>query len=133
MLKRSTMLFLGGAAILLAAALLVGISDNPPGLVLMYAAMASFILAFTHRWRSTKQFMILLVASLVGFPLTAVLHNAFYALGELLPTIKPVAGAIHVVFFLAAILLCPVGVVIGAVGSVVTWWHHRRGPQGSTP
>ena len=44
---------------------------------------------------------------------------------------QPVAEVIHVVFFLAAILLCPVGVLIGAVGSVVTWWHHRR-PQGST-
>jgi hypothetical protein len=126
MLKRSTILFLVGGAVALAAAMLVGISDNPPGLLLTYVAIASFVLAFTHRWKSTKSFVILLVASLIGFPLAAVLHNAFYALGELVPAIKLATEALHVVFFLAAILLCPVGVVIGAVGSLVSWWQNRR-------
>jgi len=132
MLIRSTMLFLAGAAVALAAALLVGISDNLPGVALLYVAVTSLVLAFTHRWRVTKRFVILLVASLIGFPLAAVLHNAFYALGELAPVIKPATEALHVVFFLVALLLCPAGVLVGAVGSLVTWWHRRR-PQGSTP
>lgn len=132
MLKRSTLIFLVGSAVTLAAALLVGVSDNPPGVILMYLAIAGFTLAFVHRWKSTKRFVILLVASLIGFPLAAVLHNAFYGLGELAPAIKPATDVLHVTFFLIAVLFCPVGVVIGAVGSLVTWWH-RRQPQGSTP
>ena len=51
----------------LIAAFIVGISDNPPGLVLCYLATVSLILAFVHTWRKVKYFLILLGASVVGF------------------------------------------------------------------
>jgi hypothetical protein len=69
-----------------------------------------------------KSFLILLVASLVGFPLAVVLHNGFYALAEVASDVlglSQVLGFLEVVFFLIAIFVCPPGVLIGAVGSVV--------------
>lgn len=106
----------------LAAGLVIGISDNPPGLVLVYLAVSSWIVAFAHRWRRVKSFLILLVASLVGFPLFAVLHNVFYGLAEVTSDVVGLTqalGFLEVVFFLIALFVCPPGVLIGAVGSVV--------------
>jgi hypothetical protein len=106
----------------LAAGLIVGINDNPPGLVLVYLAVATGFAAFAHRWRRVKPFLILLIVCLVGFPLSVVLHNVFYALGEVAADVvglSQVLAFLEVVFFLIAVLVCPPGVLIGAVGSVV--------------
>ena len=114
------LLVIGGA--LLAAGLAVGINDNPPGIVLVYLAVSAWIAAFVHRWRRVKSFLILLVASLVGFLVFVVLHNLFYGLAEMASDIVglvQVLQFLHVVFFLIALLGCPPGVLIGAVGSVV--------------
>ena len=106
----------------LIAAFIVGISGNISGLALCYIAAISFILAFVHTWRKVKNFLILLGASFIGFFLFVVLHNLFYALGEMasgIVVLGPVLGFFEVVFFLLAILVCPPGFLIGAVGSVV--------------
>jgi len=122
------MLFLAVGCIALTAGLLVGVSDNPPGLILAYFASASFILAFSHRWRTVRSFVILLIVSLVGFLVAVVLHNLLYALGEAtkeVPAVKTAAEALHVAFFLIAIFLCPAGVLIGGVGSLIAWRRTR--------
>ena len=129
MSKRPTILFFALGCIALTAGLLVGISDNPPGLILVYLASASFILAITQRWRTVRSYVILLIASIVGFLVAAVLHNLLYGLGEVagdLALLKAAAEVLHVAFFLIAIFLCPVGVIIGAVGSLLTWRRRRK-------
>jgi len=111
----------GGCA--LVAALLVGVADNLPGLVLCYVAVTAFLLALVHTWRSAKRYLILLVASLLGFPLAVILHNLFYALSEVAAEfvgLVQVLGLLEVGFFLVAVLVCPPGALIGAVGAVVT-------------
>ena len=118
----ATLILLAVGCASLAAGLVVGINDNPPGLVLVYLAIATWIAAFAHRWRRVKPFLILLFVSLVGFPLSVVLHNVFYALGEVASDVvglSQVLVFLEVVFFLIAVLVCPPGVLIGAVGSVV--------------
>ena len=90
--------------------------------MLVYLAVSAWIVAFAHRWRRVKGFLILLAASLVGFPLSVVLHNVFYALAEVASDVAGLSqalGFLEVVFFLIALLVCPPGVLIGAVGSVV--------------
>jgi hypothetical protein len=126
MSKTPFLMFLGAGCITLAAGLLVGISDNPPGLILIYLSCASFILVFAHRWRTVRPFRILFIA---GFPIAAVLHNLLYGVAEMakeVALVKTVAEALHVTFFLIAILLCPVGVLIGAVGGLITWRRTRK-------
>jgi len=118
----STLALLAVGCAFLVAGFIVGINDNPPGIVLVYLAVSAWIVALVHGWRRVKRFLILLVASLVGFFLFAVLHNLFYALAELasdVVVLVQVLQFLHVVFFLIALLVCPPGVLIGAVGSVV--------------
>ena len=96
MSQRPLRVFLAAGCIALAAGLVVGVSDNPPGLILVYLAGASFILAFAHRWRTVRSYVM-----------------------------KTVAEALRVAFFLIAVFLCPVGVLIGGVGGVITWRRTR--------
>jgi len=120
--------FLAGAVVAVAAAFAVGISDNPPGIVLLYVASVCLVLAVTHRWRRVKPFVWLLVGSLVLFPVAALLHNVLYALGELsagAPLVRGTFEGLHVGFFLAALFLAPAGVLVGAVGSLLTWRRSR--------
>lgn len=121
-LRWTTLALIALGCAFLAAGLVIGIADNPPGLALVYLAVSAWIAAFAHHWRRVKSFLILLVASLAGFPLFVVLHNVFYALAEVASDVvglSQVLAFLEVVFFLIAIFVCPPGVLIGAVGSVV--------------
>ena len=106
----------------LAAGLVILTRDSPLGLVLVHLAVFSWIVAFAHRWRRVKSFFILLVASLAGFLLLAVLQKVLYGLAESaseVVVLVQVLGYLELVFFLIAIFVCPSGVLIGVVGSVV--------------
>ena len=114
---------------LLVAAFLVGISDNVPGLVLCFLAAAVPFVAVTRKWQRMKSFLILLGASLAGFLVFVVLHNAFYAFGvitERIPVFSDLMGFFDAAFFIVAVFICPVGVVVGVVGSVTLFIRRRR-------
>ena len=126
--RKVTLVLVTICCVSLIVAFLIGISDNPPGILLCYVAVTALILAFVHTWRQVKRFLILLGASLIGFPLFVFLHNLFYALGQMAAgviVLSPLLEFLHVVFFLVAIMVCPAGVLIGAVGSVVTYCKGR--------
>jgi hypothetical protein len=109
--------------VLLLAAFIVGISDNPPGLALCYLATVSLILVFVHTWRKVRYFLILLGASVVGFGVFALLHNLLYALAEIssdIVVLKHSLEFLSVASFLIAIFVCPTGLFIGVVGSMAT-------------
>jgi hypothetical protein len=59
--------------------------------------------------RRLKVFLLLAEASFVGLPVFGILHNAVSAL---LNTEEPV-------FFIIAIIVCPIGFLVGAIGSIV--------------
>ena len=50
-----------------AASLLVGVSDNPPGILLLYAGLTCLAGAWVWNWRSPREFWKLLLISLAGF------------------------------------------------------------------
>ena len=121
--RRITLLCIVICCVSLAAAFIVGISNNLPGLALCYVAAISIILAFVGPWRRVKYFLILLGASAVGFFVFALLHNVFYGLGIMASDIIVLhhfLDVLHVAAFLIAIFVCPAGFLIGALGSVVT-------------
>ena len=127
--RRATLVLIAMGCGFLAAALLIGVNDNPPGLALVYLAVAAWILAFARRWRRVRSFVILLGVGLVGFLLSVILHNLLYALSELaadMVVLSRVLGFLGVVFFIFGVLVCPPGVLIGAVGSVVMAVRDRR-------
>ena len=123
-----TLAFLVIGALSLAGGLLVGIDDNPPGLLLVYGAVTSFILAFAHRWREPRRFILLLGLSFLGFVVFAVLHNVFYAVGESssVSWVTSLMEVLHVGSFLVAVLICPPGILVGLIGYFMAGFRARK-------
>ncbi len=130
--RKITLVLIGICCISLLSAFIVGISDNLPGIALCYVAAATLILAFVHTWRQVRRFLILAGASLIGFPIFVVLHNLFYALGILAAGVillNQLLEFLHAAFFIIAIIVCPPGFLIGAVGSVIVYFKKREPQQ----
>ena len=108
---RITLILLFIGCLLIAVAAIIGIPDNLPGILLCYAGVASVIYAFIHHWKENKRFVKLLVASIIGFIVFAILHNVLES------TRLEIIGA---GFFLIAIFVCPVTFLIGLVGILTT-------------
>jgi len=69
-----------------------------------------------------KKFLILTGVSAGGFFVSIFLHNAFYALGVITNQIiilNYLVEVINVGFFIIAIFVCPLGFLIGVIGSIV--------------
>jgi hypothetical protein len=118
-------LALGGAA----AIVLVGISDNPPGILLALAAAVALVLAFVHPWRTRRQFGRLLLASVLGFLLFVVLYNVFDALAGMADHVAVLHGLLEGVggaAFLLATLVCPAAILVSVVALVVALIRNRR-------
>jgi hypothetical protein len=112
------------------AAAVIGISDNLPGILLVFLAVTSFVLAFVHPWRTSRQFRRLLYTSALGLVVFGVLHNVFEAIGGQLTGSGFLQGLVNgagVAFFLITILICPPGIVIGAIGALVMFIKNRHG------
>jgi hypothetical protein len=114
---KRTLLLLVICGALAAAAGVVGIDDNLPGQSLAFLSAIALVLAFVHPWRTSRRFLLLTGASVLGFVvfaiLSAVLENA------------DVAGA-GGVFFLLALFLCPAGLMVGIIGALATLVTSRR-------
>ncbi len=120
---RRTLLFLAMCGALAAAAGVVGIDDDLPGLSLAWLSAVALVLAFVHPWRTSKRFLLLAGVSALGFVvfavLSAVMENAAVFGGG--------------VFFLLALFLCPAGFVVGIIGAVGTFFASRREHQQHVP
>ena len=104
---------------LVIGALLIGVSDNIPGIVLCYLAATIPFIALTRNWQELKKFLILLGASFGGFFVSVLLHNAIYGLFIHFFGADFWNGGDEPVFFFMAIFVCPIGFLVGAVGSIV--------------
>ncbi len=127
--RRLTFTFLGIGCILFIIALVIGIAENPPGIVLFYIAVFAWMLAFVHGWRETKKFSFLMVSSIIGVPVFILLHNAFYALNQLsadITVLNQPLEFLHALSFLIAIIICPVGISIGIVGTIAVYFKNRK-------
>lgn len=104
------------SCVLLVIAFFIGISDNIPGIVLVYLAVAVLFVALVRNWRESKKFLILMGASLVGFFVFVLLHNALYGLIYVLMLGRPELDESF--FFILAVIVCPVGFLVGLAGSI---------------
>jgi len=126
-----TILILVLCGLLAFAASSLGIDDNPPGILLAVLADITFVLAFVHPWRTSKQFRHLLYAAMVGFlvfvPLQILFDIIATNLGDSSPMYVLLNGGSSV-FFILGIMLCLPGLLVGAVGAVVFAIRNRRRP-----
>jgi len=80
------------------------------GVVLTGLGVTLLVLTAKRKMRAgLKKFLLLTEASFIGFPVFAILHNAVSAL----------LNTEEAVFFTLATIVCPVGFLVGAIGSIV--------------
>jgi len=130
--RKMTLSLLAICGLLAIAAVAAGIEDNLPGILLAFLAAIAFVLAFVHPWRTARQFMILLLASILGFVLFTILvifldtaaqdPATTGALQDLLES--PVVNAVNIIIA----MICPAAFTVGAVGSVAMFIRNRRRP-----
>lgn len=127
--RSRTVLFLAAGGFFLALAFIIGISDNLPGILLVFAGVIALILAFVHNWKSTRKFVILALSSLVGIPVFAVLHNVMHYFSKESADLAFLSGffsALDVISFLLSLFICPALLITGVVGAVVV---HRKNKE----
>ena len=133
--RNRTFILFAICGVLAAAAATLGSDDNMPlGPLVALVSASAFVVAFAHPWRTSKQFLRLAGASFLGFFVFAILHNVFGAVASM----AGVSGLVHnllggagVAFFFVAILLCPSGLLVGAVGAVVMSRRERHSQPGA--
>lgn len=127
--KKVTLVFFIAGIVMTVTSLIMGISDNLPGIILLYSGLTVILLGFVHHWRSLKKFLVLLGISFGGFILFVILHNGMYALSIMtadIAVLKQILDIIGGAFFIIAVLVCPVGVVVGLTGSAVGLLHRKH-------
>ncbi len=115
------------------AAALVGVSDNPPGLLLGLLAGVAAVTAFVHPWRNADDFWHLAFYSVLSLVLIGMLHIAFDILAHP-PTgtfPKYFFGPLAASTFLVALLVCPAAFLVGIIGALIALIASRRHLRGS--
>lgn len=101
-----------------------------PFIVFSLLGLALTFLTVKEKIEGTlKKFLILTGVSSAGFFVSVVLHNAFYALGIIASQIIVLSylmEALSVAFFMIAIFVCPLGFLVGVVGSIVLFIKKRE-------
>ena len=82
-----------------------------------------------------KKFLILTGTSAAGFFIFALLHNIFYALAQVtghIAILNYLMKAFEVIFFLVAIFACPIGFLVGVIGTIIMFNKKRKMLQKNT-
>jgi len=109
-------------------ALALGIADNPPGILFMFAAAFSLVLAMVNQWRTPRRFMKMTLVSLAGFPILVVLHNALDVFANRGPGwLEPLMTGFSGTAFILAVIVCPVAFLGGLIGFGMTYFLNRNG------
>ena len=76
-----------------------------------------------------KKFLIVTGVSSTGFFVFVFLHNAFYGLGIItdhIPILGYLMEILHIAFFIIAIFVCPLGFLIGVVGTMILFIKNKK-------
>ncbi|MEN8186372.1 MAG: hypothetical protein ABFR05_04520 [Bacteroidota bacterium] len=127
--KRTTVTLLILACLLLSVSFVIGIADNPLGIFFLMFGVLALTLAIIHPWRKIKNYMILLVISVVGFMISVLLYNLFYAVThkfEENTVFFFIFELMHVFFFLLGVLVFPVTAAVGIVGAILFYIRSEK-------
>ncbi len=108
--------------VLVIAVIFIGL-DNVPGIILGFLAPLLLGFMLTRGWRKIRSFLILFAVCLVGIMFLSFFHEFVFGLvmmsGEISAWQKPALDVFHMVISLVVAFACPVGMLIGLVGSLV--------------
>lgn len=79
--------------------------------------------------RRLRRFLILTGYSAAGFFIGVLLHNFLYALAMITHGSKglfTLFESLHVIFFLISTILCPIGLLVGMIGSIVMFIKKKQ-------
>jgi uncharacterized membrane protein YozB (DUF420 family) len=110
--------FVSGAFMIISSAILLLFSSVLIGLTLVQKVEGKL-----------KKFLILTGASAAGFFVFVLLHNIFYGLEQVtshITILSYLMKALEVVFFLIAIFACPIGFLIGVIGTIIMFNKKRK-------
>jgi uncharacterized membrane protein (UPF0136 family) len=130
--RNKSFILLAICVLLAIAAAVVGVDDNPPGILLAFLSATAFVLAFVHPWRTARKFMFLILVSVIGFVLFVILSIKLditvqdpATAGGLRNLIEsPVVNALNIII----IMICIAAFIVGAVGSVAMFIRNRHRP-----
>ena len=128
--RKMMLILLAICGLLAIAAVVVGIDDNLPGILLALLAATAFVLAFVHTWRTARKFMFLLLASILGFVLFIILNIILDTVaqnpantGTLQDLLQsPAIAAVSIIIA----MICSAAFIVGAVGSVAMFIRNRH-------
>jgi len=128
--NRRITIVLGAVCLLaIAAALAVGLSDNPPGIALAFVGALAAVLAFVHPWRAARKFWMLVGISLAAFVVLVLVHNVAEVVASRSGTGSMLGAPLSILSgaaFVAALFLCPAGCMVGVIGGVVMLARNSR-------
>ena len=88
-----------------------------------FAGVGLIITTYKEKISGKRQFYLLLSGfSSAGFLIGVVLHNLLYALGTITENfviLNKIINFFEVAFFLVATIICPVGFIVGVVGTLI--------------
>ena len=119
--RSGTKQLLATGVILIVAALVIGISDNPPGVGLAYLGFSFLCFSMIHQWRSARDFGTMLAVSIISFPVMVLLHNIFDTINTQMgsiPVFNQLLGGFSVIFFVGGVVLAPAVALVGIVGGL---------------
>lgn len=117
------------AAVSAAAAVLVGVDDNPPGIALAVLAGTIFVTAFVHHWRSPQRFLVLFAISfglsviLVGILIFVDISLTRGHVPDSITSAVDFSG--NALALMVAFLVVP-SILVGLVGALVIWLAGRQ-------
>ena len=122
-----SVLLLVVCGLLAIAAARLGISDNPPGIILALLSIAALVTALVHHWRRARPFGLLAGGSLAALVVLALLAILFAILSDKLGQgglLAGVLGALSGGCMLAA-MICPSAFMVGVVGGLLMLVRER--------
>ncbi len=128
--RKIMLILLAISGLLAIAAVVVGIDDNLPGILLAFLAATAFVVAFVHPWRTTREFMFLLLAAILGSVLFIILNIVLDTIAQNPATTSALQNllqspAINSLSIDIA-MICFAAFIVGTVGAMAMFFRNRH-------
>jgi hypothetical protein len=113
-----------------------GLSFLGPNIIMLWVLLSiagTLLVIYTFREKTAgklKTYLVVAGFSAAAFFPGVLLHNMLYALSTLAggsAVVHAFLNFLEGVFFLGAVILCPIGECVGVIGTLIHWRKHENG------